>query len=658
MTQSMNFAVTNLNVSAFDLSIDNNVDISTSKPVTHTIHLSSTVEPRQTLVGFGAALTESSCFNLMAPNLDTQTILEDLFQPNKSDGMQATFARITIGASDYSLSRGLPYSYRDQITDSFNAERDLKYVVPVLKQALKIQPQLRIVASPWSPPHWMTTQPGPRYTGAQFDPKYSYDYALYFFQYIEFMEQQGIPIYAVTVQNEQWNNQVAYPCMEMTNEQTMNFVSALVPLLRQHSKYTRVLVHDHNWCITQPTGCDQYRATHLLEAVQNFVEGVGWHSYQGDPCSTLPNFIQQLPCNEFYVTEMSALCYSYPSTPSPSGTLCPHPPNPVQDIDYALKHNHLFPLYYGSRGGLQWNIMLNTAWGPYLPEAGSSDTRGILTHWQEGDPSELAQLYYNKPVSVSSDLRESCSTCWKEPEYFALAHMNRAGPLGSKFLHAMENQCNLNVDLYFATFEQEDGEIGIVIFNKGEPAVLGFQLDGKPLDIPAIMVGTDQLVSGSLGKFLPGGSFPDPPLTQRVYQPPERSLMEGNFSLQMCSGCYLAAYGNAMPHVLYQSQNPPNNRQSWESWTTESVVSNPNFVYLKSTALGGYVGLSKQQQQFVLVSETNQAIQWLVWIIPPNFVVIYSEQGTIQADPKGKGLTPVHKQPQQCEFFTIAAVSG
>src|SRR2546430_6621357 len=167
----------------------------------------------QEMVGFGAAITDASAWliqNKLAP-AQREALLQELFGP--SPGLGLSFTRLTMGASDFSLHQ---YSYDDMPvgqTDStlahFSIDSNRAYLLPVVQRALAINPQLKIMASPWSPPGWMKTT-GSLIQGTLRPEAYG-PLAEYFRRYIEAYRTEGVPIYAVTVQNEPHYEPPNYP---------------------------------------------------------------------------------------------------------------------------------------------------------------------------------------------------------------------------------------------------------------------------------------------------------------------------------------------------------------------------------------------------------------------------------------------------------------
>src|SRR3989449_201362 len=170
--------------------------------------------------------------------------------PGPSPGLGLSFTRLTMGASDFSLHQ---YSYDDVPagqTDSslahFSIDSNRAYLLPVVQRALAINPQLKIMASPWSPPGWMKTT-GSLIQGTLLPEAYG-PFAEYFGRYIEAYRAEGVPIYAITVQNEPHYEPSDYPGMRLEPRARARFVGQyLGPLFAQRGIGTIILDWDHNW---------------------------------------------------------------------------------------------------------------------------------------------------------------------------------------------------------------------------------------------------------------------------------------------------------------------------------------------------------------------------------------------------------------------------
>src|SRR5439155_1557386 len=226
--------------------------------------------------------------------------LQELFGP--SPGLGLSFTRLTIGASDFSLHQ---YSYDDMPagqTDSslahFSNDSNQAYVLPTVQRALAINPQLKIMASPWSPPGWMKTT-GSLIQGTLLPEAYG-PFAEYFRSYIEAYRAEGVPIYAITVQNEPHYEPAEYPGMLLDPPVRALLIGQyLGPLFARSGIGTIILDWDHNWDAPQSP-------LQVLSdsAAASDTAGVAWDCYAGD-VSAQTMVHDAHPDKDTYFTECS-----------------------------------------------------------------------------------------------------------------------------------------------------------------------------------------------------------------------------------------------------------------------------------------------------------------------------------------------------------------
>ena len=158
----------------------------------------------QTMDGFGYTLTGGSA-QLLARmnNADRAQLLQELFATDQNN-IGVSYLRISIGASDLSdhvfTYNDMPAGKTDPTLSQFTLAEEKKELIPVLKQILKINPQIKILGSPWTPPTWMKTNGASK--GGSLKPEFYDVYARYLVKYIQEMQKEGIRIDAITVQNE------------------------------------------------------------------------------------------------------------------------------------------------------------------------------------------------------------------------------------------------------------------------------------------------------------------------------------------------------------------------------------------------------------------------------------------------------------------------
>jgi glucosylceramidase len=213
------------------------------------IHVDPTVR-YQPMDGFGAALTDSSAWLIDSALDDTAaaTLLEELF--STTNGLGLSVVRVPMGASDFAL---VPYTYNDmppgqtdESLEHFSIAHDLQYIVPTLHAAQALNPDLKLIATPWSPPAWMKTSQ--TLFGGGLQTAYYAAYAQYFVKFVQAYEAHGLPVYAVTPQNEPLHDSAGLPSMAMPTYVQSAFVGDhLGPAFAGAGVSTKILVYDHNW---------------------------------------------------------------------------------------------------------------------------------------------------------------------------------------------------------------------------------------------------------------------------------------------------------------------------------------------------------------------------------------------------------------------------
>ena len=262
--------------------------------------LTVTVDPSrryQVMDGFGASLTDSSAQLLSRLSERTRrATMRSLFSP--ADGNGLSFLRQPIGSSDFVA--GDHYTYDDMPpgrTDyrmrHFSIAHDREEILPLLREALALNPRIKVMGTPWSAPAWMKTN-GSLIGGRLIDEPRIYEaYARYFVKFVQAYERAGVPIYALTVQNEPQNRRPSgYPGMDLPVAQHAKLVEALGPALRKAGLDTKIFGYDHNWSMhpddiaSTPPGEDpetDYPAQLLNSRAARWLAGTAFHCYSGDP---------------------------------------------------------------------------------------------------------------------------------------------------------------------------------------------------------------------------------------------------------------------------------------------------------------------------------------------------------------------------------------
>jgi glucosylceramidase len=320
-----------------------------------------TIDPNvryQNILGVGASFTDSSAYliNSVLSNTDRDALMEKLFSQDKGIGI--SFIRNPMGSSDFSRTF---YSYDDQAlgeTDEdlsdFSIAHDQEDIIPLVKQALSLNPDLKVMMSPWSPPAWMKTSDN--MVGGSLLSKYFSQYAQYFVKTIQAYQAEGIDLFAVTVQNEPLYVPKNYAGSGMSADQQANFIkNALKPAFIEAGLDTKILAYDHNW------DRKDYPLT-VLEKATDEVDGVAWHVYGGNVIAQTEVF-RAYPEKDVYFTEASGGEWI--------------PPFEQAFLSQIKTGIDVFRNY--SRTYVLWNMALDETNGPVVPNFGRSTCRGVVT---------------------------------------------------------------------------------------------------------------------------------------------------------------------------------------------------------------------------------------------------------------------------------------
>ena len=231
----------------------------------------------QPILGFGAAFTDAACYMFNQLSGEARAgLFHRLFHPSE---MGLNVCRTCVGSSDYSTK---VYSYDEGEPDPelqrFSIEPDRAYILPMLREARKVNPDLFIFASPWSPPGWMKANGS--MLGGSMRRKYMPAYANYFLKFLQGYESEGVPVQAVTIQNEVDTDQDGrMPACIWPQEYEADFVRQdLGPLFERRGMQTKIWLIDHNYNLWG-------RAIAELETpgVRKYADAIAWHGYLGEP---------------------------------------------------------------------------------------------------------------------------------------------------------------------------------------------------------------------------------------------------------------------------------------------------------------------------------------------------------------------------------------
>lgn len=397
----------------------------------------------QTMVGFGASLTDSAAW-LIGTRLNTEqrtALMRALFDPQAGIGLSAL--RHVVGASDFALSNytfnDLPDGETDPQLERFSIDHDRAYMLPVLREALALNPQLSIMGTPWSAPAWMKTSRS--LIGGSLLPEHYGTYASYLVRYIQAFAAEGVPIAEITPANEPLF-EAPYPGMLMDARQQADLVkNHLGPALSQAQLTTQIIIYDHNWDRVD------FPIDVLNDAgTRGYVTGTAFHCYAGSVDAQ--NVLHDLhPDKTILVTECTGLAGS------PFG----------RDLGWAMRNLFVGATRRWATHVMAWNLALDEASGPQ--NGGCPICRGVVTIEQA-----TGAVTYNA-------------------EYYALGHASLAARPGSMRIESTTFAGSIES----AAFLNPDQSKGVIVFNDSAfPQTFSLRWSGLALSytLPAAAVAT------------------------------------------------------------------------------------------------------------------------------------------------------------------------
>ncbi len=387
-------------------------------------------ETYQEIDGFGAAITGSTAYNLLKMTAaDRDKFLRETFSVTEGYGMN--YIRICIGCSDFSLSE---YTCCDKpgIENFALTDEETRYVIPVLKEILAINPDVRIIASPWTAPRWMKVnnltdrKPTDSWTGGQLNPDYYQDYAEYFVKWIQAFSQNGITIHALTLQNEPLNRANS-ASMFMGWEEQRDFVKTAVgPKFAAAGIKAKIYAYDHNYNYDNVGDQKSYPVKIYGDAeASKYIAGAAFHNYGGNR-EELNTVHAAYPGKELLFTESTAGDWN------DGANLSTHLVEDMNELCIGTVTNWC-------RGSIIWNLMLDAQRGPNRP-GGCTDGFGA--------------------VDISDDFK----TIRRNSFYYIMCHMSAVAKTGARRIATSGLR---DSDLSYVAFRNPDNSYGFVISNKG-----------------------------------------------------------------------------------------------------------------------------------------------------------------------------------------------
>ena len=384
----------------------------------------------QEILGFGGAFTDATCymFNQLAPSAREQ-LFHELFHPSE---MGLSTGRVCVGSSDYATK---VYSYDEGEADPdltrFSIDHDREYILPMLRQARRVNPDLFLFSTPWSPPGWMKFNNS--MLGGSMRNHYFAAYAKYYLKFLQAYAAEDVPVQALTSQNEVDTDQDGrMPACLWGQEYEIEFVrDHMGPLLESSGQPTKIWILDHNYNLWG----------RVLDSLQDdklrkYVNAVAWHGYAGTP-DMMSKVHEVYPDAEMHWTEGG-----------PDYT----------DAGYLTD--------WCKWGGIFSNVLTNwcrsiTAWNLALDERGRPN---------------IGPFPCGGVVTINSQTKEIT----RSGQYWGFAHFSRVIRRGARRFASQSSAA----DLRHVALENPDGQQILIVTNAGPARTVELGLANMAASVP------------------------------------------------------------------------------------------------------------------------------------------------------------------------------
>ncbi|WP_242920619.1 glycoside hydrolase family 30 protein [Pontibacter liquoris] len=397
----------------------------------------------QTMDGFGYALTGGSAMLLhqMAPAARA-ALLQELFG-TEGNNIGISYLRLSIGASDlddrvFSYD-DLPAGQTDPTLARFSLAPDRQHLIPVLKEILAINPDIKIMGSPWSPPTWMKTNNNSK--GGSLKPEFYDAYAQYFVKYIQGMSAEGIRIDAITIQNEPLHPGNNPSLLMLAEDQTVFVKKSLGPAFKAANLDTKIIVYDHN--ADRP----DYPITILNDPeARKYVDGSAFHLY-GGTIDALSKVHEAHPDKNLYFTEQWIGA----------------PGDFPKDLAWHVETLMIGAPRNWAKTVLEWNLAADPEQNPHTP-GGCTECLGAIT------------------IAGNSVTRN--------PAYYIVAHASKFARPGSVRIAS-----NMPAALPNVAYKTPNGKLVVVVINTGKTEQ-AFNISSEDKQV------TTRLAAGAVGTYV------------------------------------------------------------------------------------------------------------------------------------------------------------
>ncbi|MCA1032551.1 glucosylceramidase [Bacillus timonensis] len=397
----------------------------------------------QTMLGFGGAFTEATAYTLSQMSSDKRAeVLRSYF--DQKEGLGYTIGRVHIHSCDFALENYTYVEENDVELKTFNIERDHKWVIPLVKDAMEVKGgSIPLLASPWSPPAWMKTNNEMNH-GGKLLPEYRDAWATYYTKFIDSYEKEGLNIWGITVQNEPAAVQVWDSCI-YTAEEERDFVkNHLGPIMHKNGhEDVKIIIWDHNRDIVVE------RASTVLEDPEaaKYVWGTGIHWYVSEEFHKVGEVHDRFPDKHLLFTEG---CQEGGVKLGEWFTGERYGRNMIGDINNWVE------------GYLDWNMVLN----------------------EEGGPNHVRNLC-DAPIIADTKTNE----LHYNSSFYYIGHFSKYVRPGAKRIKVETT----NSELQTSGFLNEDGTVAIIVMNETDEKstfTMGYNGESCQTELPPHSIAT------------------------------------------------------------------------------------------------------------------------------------------------------------------------
>ncbi|OZM58069.1 glucosylceramidase [Lottiidibacillus patelloidae] len=397
----------------------------------------------QKILGFGGAFTEATAYTLSQMSRDKRSeAIKSYF--DQKDGLGYTIGRVHIHSCDFALENYTYVEDNDVELKSFNIERDYKWVIPMIKDAMEAKgSSIPLLASPWSPPAWMKTNNEMNH-GGKLLPEYRDTWATYYTKFIDAYQSEGLDVWGITIQNEPAAVQVWDSCIYSAEEERDFVKNHLGPIMHKNGhEDVKIIIWDHNRDIIVE------RASTVLEDPEaaKYVWGTGIHWYVSEEFEKVGEVHDRFPDKHLLFTEG---CQEGGVKLGEWFTGERYGRNMIGDLNNWVE------------GYLDWNMVLN----------------------EEGGPNHVRNLC-DAPIIADTQTNE----LHYNSSYYYIGHF-------SKYVrpNAMRIKVtNKNKQLQTTGFLNEDGTLAIIVMNETDNTSIfsmGYKGQSCQLELPPHSIAT------------------------------------------------------------------------------------------------------------------------------------------------------------------------